>query len=60
MSEPSKRKPRRYWYRLFVGECPVCGRDKSYRERVYGKRPKDHRKRYVQLSNQECYDWCEV
>jgi hypothetical protein len=53
-----RRKHRTHWYRQYVGECPVCGRDKSYRERVYGKPPKDPRKRYVQLSPTECYDHC--
>lgn len=52
------RKKPRYWYRHFCGECPVCGRDKSYRERVYGPKPRDHKKRYVQLSYMETYDHC--
>lgn len=47
-----------HWYRQFVGECPVCGRDKSYRVRVYGKKPKRPRERYVQLPDQETYDHC--
>ncbi len=49
---------RPHWYRLYLGECPVCGRDKSYRVRVYGKRPKDSRKRYVYLNQAETYDHC--
>lgn len=52
-----KRK-RCYWYRMFVGECQVCGRDKSYRERVYTPKPKDPRKRYVQLPQTQTYDHC--
>ena len=50
---------RRYWYRFFCGECPLCWRDKSYRERVYGRKPKDVRKRYVQMSQTETYDHCD-
>lgn len=54
---PSKsHKP--YWYRMYIGECPVCGRDKSYRERVYGSKPKDHDERYIWLAAAETYDHC--
>jgi hypothetical protein len=53
-----KKPKRKYWYRIYVGECPVCGRYKGWRERVYGKRPKDIEKRYVQLSQNETYDHC--
>jgi hypothetical protein len=49
---------RRYWYRIYVGECPVCGKDKGYRERVYGPPPSDPRKRYVQMPDTETYDDC--
>lgn len=51
-------KRRKHWYRQHVGECPVCGRDKSYRVRVYGPRPKDPKKRYVQLPGSQTYDHC--
>lgn len=49
---------KKYWYRFHVGECPVCGRDKSYRERVYGRKPKEQCKRYVYLSHTSTYDHC--
>lgn len=49
---------KKYWYRFYWGECPVCGRDKSYKERVYGKKPKNHDKRHIQLSEFETYDHC--
>jgi hypothetical protein len=52
------RKRAAHWYRQYVGECPVCGKDKSYRQRVDGPKPTDKRSRYVQLSQQECYDGC--
>jgi predicted RNA-binding Zn-ribbon protein involved in translation (DUF1610 family) len=28
-----------YWYRIDYFECPVCGREHSYRERQYTSRP---------------------
>jgi len=52
------KNKRPYWYKIFVGECPVCGRDKSYRIRVYSEKPKDTKERYVYLSNFETYDGC--
>jgi hypothetical protein len=57
MSDQNKTKGK-YWYRVFVGECPVCGRDKSYRERVYGDKPIDPNEIYKQLSHQQTYDHC--
>jgi hypothetical protein len=50
-----KRKPtRKHWYRTYIGECVLCGRDEGYRERVYGKRPKSASKRYRQLPTSAC------
>lgn len=49
----------KYWYRFWIGECPVCGRDASYKERVYGKRPKSLMKRYRRRPDTETYDHCE-
>lgn len=51
-------RKRLHWYFLWVGECPLCGRDKSYREYRLGVRPKNPRYRYGQLSLEECYDHC--
>ena len=51
---------KKYWYRIYVGECPICGRDKSYRERVYGEKPKDTKNRYVWLKEQDTYDNCDI
>lgn len=47
-----------YWYRYYIGECPLCGKDKSYKERVYGPKPKDRSKRYINLLDTETYDHC--
>lgn len=49
---------KKYWYRFHVGECPVCGRDKSFKERVPGRKPKIIRKRYRQIPDTETYDHC--
>jgi hypothetical protein len=45
----ASRKPqqRPHWYRIHVGECPVCGYGDVIRERVYGKKPKDPAKRHT-------------
>lgn len=53
-----RKRPRRHWYKFHIGECPVCGSDKSYKERVYGPKPKDSRKRYVHIPNTSTYDYC--
>jgi len=53
-----RKVKRQHWYRMHVGECPVCGKDKSYRVRVYGPPPKDRRDRYVYLPDTQTYDHC--
>ena len=53
-----RTKHRPHWYRWHVGQCPVCMSDKSYRKRVYGRRPKDPRKRVVYLPDNTTYDGC--
>lgn len=58
MEEKISSQP--YWYRKYIGECPVCGKDKSYRERIYGEKPLDIKDRYVHLSDQETYDHCDM
>lgn len=50
----------KHWYKIYIGECPVCGRDKSFRVRVYGKKPPNPAKRYLYMTLQECYDWCDL
>ena len=34
--EESLLSKEKYWYKIHIGECPICGRDQSYRERIYG------------------------
>lgn len=62
MTEEHPLVPRNepHWYRTYVGECPICGRDKSSRERVPGQRPSDPAERYVYLSDHETYDYCDL
>ncbi len=58
MASGNKKSHKQHWYMMFCGECPVCGRDASYRERHYGPKPKNKNKRYVILGNTETYDHC--
>ena len=51
-------KNKKYWYKMYVGWCPVCGRDASYRVRVYGEKPTNPEERYVYLADSETYDSC--
>lgn len=48
----SKQK---YWYKYFIGECPFCGNDRSYKERIYSEKPKDREDRIERLSYQETF-----
>lgn len=54
-----KRKPLPpHWYKHYIGECPVCGSDKSYRVRVMGKRPENHEDRYEWIPDTITFDNC--
>ncbi len=53
-----KKTSRPHWYLQHIGECPGCGRDTSFRVRVYGQKPEDPEDRYVHLSNTQTYDQC--
>lgn len=44
---------RRYWYLFHHCECPVCGADHSYKERVYKRPVEAHRYEIY-------YDWCDA
>ncbi len=52
------KEKQKYWYKFFIGECPVCGRDASYKVRMYGDKPRNQEDRYVYLSCSETYDGC--
>jgi hypothetical protein len=44
---------KKYWYIMNIDACPVCGREKKWRERVYEKP-----KQYFQW--RDVYDWCDA
>ena len=54
----NKTKSKQHWYRQYVGECPVCGRNAGWKERVYGEKPEDTTEIYIQLKDTETYDHC--
>lgn len=41
-----KKNDKPYWYRIYISECPVCGKGEETRERRYDERPKDPEDRY--------------
>lgn len=47
-----------YYYRQYIGECPVCGRDAGYKEKVKGEKPKDESLIYIQLPQNQTYCHC--
>lgn len=49
---------RKHWYKFFIGECPVCGSEQSYKVRQYSEKPVDIKDRYIYLDNFETYDHC--
>jgi hypothetical protein len=51
------KRRRRHWYYVTYTECAVCGRGDIVRERRYGRKPRDARKRYEFI---ERYDWCDA
>lgn len=53
-----RRAHKPHWYRWYRGECPACGRDASYKERVYGRKPKRVEKRIIRLPQTETYCGC--
>ena len=47
-----------YWYKFVIRDCPVCGRDYSYKIRVYNfEQPKPDNIR-DQYSWEYHYDYC--
>lgn len=59
VKRPDDKRKQSHWYRIYVGECPVCGSDKGFRERVNGPKPSDRNDRVVHMSDAECYDHCD-
>ena len=52
------KNKQKYWYKFFIGECPICGKDASYKVRMSGDKPRNKEDRYVYLSCSETYDGC--
>ena len=50
---------KKYWYKFYIGECPLCGRNQSYKERQYSDKPKNFQDRISYIPLNECYDYCE-
>lgn len=48
---------RSHWYKITVFYCPLCGQDRTFRERQYGPKPEERNLRY---RVREVYDWCDV
>jgi hypothetical protein len=56
--DQANRVAKRYWYLWYIGECPVCGKDKSYRERKYTSKPKNREDRIKHMTCEETYCGC--
>lgn len=50
----------KYWYYWYLGSCPLCGKDYSYKIRQYRIKPNDPKLRYEDLSPFYTYDWCDI
>jgi hypothetical protein len=48
---------RPHWYRIYITECPQCGRSHEDRIRVHGTKPDDPAERYVHI---EHWDGCGI
>lgn len=48
---------KKYWYKYYREECPVCGREDVYKERQYTEKPESILERRVHEVN---YDWCDA
>ena len=57
-SPPTARIVDTYWYKTTVYYCPLCGRDDTYKERVYDEeKPKEWEKRFT---FKEVWDYCDI
>ena len=43
-----------HWYKLHIKECPICGKDDSWRERVYGEKPDKVEERTTNEAPEAC------
>jgi hypothetical protein len=50
------KRLKKYWYKFFHYECPVCGRLDDWKERQYGtEKPEDRSERHIYKQQ---YDNC--
>jgi hypothetical protein len=52
-------KKGKYWYKITTYYCPICGKDDTFRTRVYEKdvpRPPEWNNRH---EFRDMYDWCD-
>lgn len=49
-----KPQQREHWYRIYSDACPLCFRTETFRERIYGSKPKDPAKWHVYSENNCC------
>ena len=47
----------KYWILKYTSYCPLCGKEKIYRERKYTPKPENPNERY---QVDEHYDYCDV
>lgn len=50
------KEDKKYWYQQTYIGCPICGKGRTIKERVYDDKPKDLKEVYEEI---EQYDWCQ-
>ena len=55
--EAALKRSENFWIYKTTYMCPLCGKEKVYRERKYDKKPKDWNLRQTLI---EYYDYCDV
>lgn len=48
---------RKYWYKFYHHYCPVCGRENTYKVRMFTPKPDDVYERHEEVID---YDWCDA
>ncbi|KKL68657.1 hypothetical protein LCGC14_2122790 [marine sediment metagenome] len=57
MISPDQLAPIKYWYAFHWSECVLCGRSKSWKERISDKpKPEDPHERHIQEPAWACDD----
>jgi len=46
---------KKYWYKIYIEECVVCGKQDKYKERQYSEKPKDPQK-IINFTQNICYN----